>query len=150
MKNEKENPKNNSKENVNAAKAANADNTVNSDNSASVVNSEDNSTKDNLFADEMPSTVSNASALSTEEEKPQRISKQQRKLDFAEYQERFLTPALLKNRHSINIEEDTFRKLAKVSRQLGDIDTTVSSYIEAILKDHLERYAADHDAWRKL
>jgi len=82
--------------------------------------------------------------------KQQRIGKQQRKSDFAEFKATFLVPAKLVKRHALNIEGDLWNQLERVSRILGDRGTTVSSYANAILAEHLKQYADDIEIWRKL
>ncbi len=123
---------------INSTNAVNATNSVNSDNT---VNSTTPANTDNLFDNEQ--TV-------TEQPKQQRIGKQQRKSDFAEFKATFLVPAKLVNRHALNIEGDLWDQLERVSRILGDRGTTVSSYANAILAEHLKQYADDIEIWRKL
>ena len=121
--------------------AVNSDNAVNSTTTANAVANE------NLFGNEQ--TATEATAI-TEPPKQQRIGKQQRKSDFAEFKAMFLTPAKLLNRHALNIEGDLWDQLERVSRILGDRGTTVSSYANAILAEHLKQYADDIEIWRKL
>lgn len=129
------------------------DNSTNSINSTSTVNSDKtvNSTTpanaDNLFGNEQTAMEVTAT---TEPLKQQRIGKQQRKSDFAEFKATFLAPAKLVNRHALNIEGDLWDQLECVSRILGDRGTTVSSYANAILAGHLKLYADDIEIWRKL
>lgn len=132
------------------------DNSTNSINSTSTVNSNNavNSTTpanaDNLFDNEQAATEATAISATTEPPKQQRIGKQQRKSDFAEFKATFLAPAKLVNRHALNIEGDLWDQLERVSRILGDRGTTVSSYANAILAEHLKQYADDIEIWRKL
>lgn len=112
--------------------------TVNSDNT---VNSTTPANADNLFDNEQ--TV-------TEPPKQQRIGKQQRKSDFAEFKATYLMPSKLMKRHPVNIEDSVWEKLERIARILGDRDTTVGSYINAILVEHLEIYGDDTEIWRKL
>ena len=116
----------------------NSTSTVNSDNA---VNSITPANADNLFDNEQ--TV-------TEPPKQQRIGKQQRKSDFAEFKVTFLAPTKLVNRHALNIEGDLWDQLERVSRILGDRGTTVSSYANAIIAEHLKQYIDDFEIWRKL
>ena len=129
---------------INSTNAVNATNSVNSDNT---VNSTTPANADNLFDNEQ--TVTEATAV-TEQPKQQRIGKQQRKSDFAEFKATFLVPAKLVKRHALNIEGDLWDQLERVSRILGDRGTTVSSYANAILAEHLKQYADDIEIWRKL
>ena len=117
---------------------------INSDNA---VNSTTPANADNLFDNKQTATES---IPTTEPPKQQRIGKQQRKSDFAEFKATFLAPAKLVNRHALNIEGDLWDRLERVSRILGDRGTTVSSYANAILTEHLKQYADDIEIWRKL
>ncbi|WP_302582094.1 DUF3408 domain-containing protein, partial [uncultured Bacteroides sp.] len=129
---------------INSTNAVNATNSVNSDNT---VNSTTPANADNLFDNEqIPAEVTET----TEPPKQQRIGKQQRKSDFAEFKATFLAPAKLVNRHALNIEGDLWDQLERVSRILGDRGTTVSSYANAIIAEHLKQYIDDIEIWRKL
>lgn len=125
----------------------NANLAVNSDNA---VNSATPSNPDNLFGNDQIPTASTTASATLEQPKQQRIGKQQRKSDFAEFKATFLAPAKLVNRHALNIEGDLWDQLERVSRILGDRGTTVSSYANAILAEHLKQYAEDIEIWRKL
>ena len=131
----------------NSTNPSNATTTVNSDNT---VNSTTPANADNMFDNEHTTTEATAVTATTEQPKQQRIGKQQRKSDFAEFKATFLAPAKLVNRHALNIEGDLWDQLERVSRILGDRGTTVSSYANAILAEHLKQYADDIEIWRKL
>ena len=121
--------------------AVNSDNAVNSTTTANAV------TNENLFGNDQTSTE--ATAI-TEPPKQQRIGKQQRKSDYAEFKATYLTPSKLVKRHPVNIEDSVWEKLERIARILGDRDTTVGSYINAVLLEHLNFYADDIEIWRKL
>ena len=106
--------------------------------------SENFSNLDNLFDNEPTATEV------TTQPKPQRIGKQQRKSDFADFKETYLMPSKLIKRHSVNIEESVWEQLERVARILGDRGSNVGSYINAILSEHLKIYASDIEVWRKL
>ena len=125
----------------------NSTSTVNSDNA---VNSITPATADNLFGNEQTVTEATAVTATTEQPKQQRIGKQQRKSDFAEFKATFLTPAKVMNRHPVNIEDDIWEQLERIARILGERGTTVASYINAVLADHLRSYSPDIEIWRKL
>lgn len=126
---------------INSASTVNSDNAVSSTTPANA---------DNLFDNEQTPSASTTATATTELPKQQRIGKQQRKSDFAEFKATFLAPAKLVNRHALNIEGDLWDQLERVSRILGDRSTTVSSYANAILAEHLKQYADDIEIWRKL
>lgn len=125
----------------------NSTNPVNSDNA---VNSTTPANADNLFGNEQTATEATAVTATTEPPKQQRIGKQQRKSDFADFKATFLAPSKLVKRHPVNIEDSVWAKLERIARILGDRDTTVGSYINAILIEHLIMYADDTEIWRKL
>ena len=119
----------------------NSTNAVNSDNA---VNSTTTVNPDNLFGSDQ--TVTEL----TSQPKQQRIGKHQRKSDFADFKASYLMPAKLEKRHPVNIEDSVWAKLERIARILGDRDTSVGSYINAILSEHLDLYADDIEVWRKL
>ena len=131
----------NSTNSINPTSTVNSDNTVNSTTSAKV---------DNLFGNEQTAYNATAVTATTEPSKQQRIGKQQRKSDFAEFKATFLTPAKVVNRHPVNIEDDIWEQLERIGRILGERGTTVASYINAVLADHLRAYSSDIEIWRKL
>ncbi len=125
-------------------KSDNSTNPVNPVNSDNAVNSTSPANTDNLFDNEQTATDT------TEPPKQQRVGKQQRKSDFADFKAAYLSPAKLEKRHPVNIEDSVWAKLERIARILGDRDTSVGSYINAILSGHLELYADDIEIWRKL
>ena len=124
-----------------------SDNPINSTNpvnSGKTVNSTTPANADNLFDNEQAATVATAIIATTEP------PKQQRKSDFAEFKATYLVPSKLSKRHPVNIDDSVWEKLERIARILGDRDTTVGSYINAILAEHLDIYGDDIEIWRKL
>ena len=118
--------------------------TINAVNSDNAVNSTPPANTDNLLGNEQTATST------TELPKQQRVGKQQRKSDYADFKATYLTPSKLMKRHPVNIEDSVWAKLERIARILGDRDTTVGSYINAVLLEHLNLYANDIEIWRKL
>ena len=114
---------------------------VNSNDSVDTINT---SPSDNLFNDEQNTPDTPIPP------KQQRVGKQQRKSDFADFKETYLMSTKLMKRHSVNIEESVWEQLERVARILGDRGSNVGSYINAILSEHLKIYASDIEVWRKL
>ncbi len=131
---------------MNSDNSTNPNPTVNSDNAVNCTTA-NAVAKENLFGNEQTATEATAT---TEPPKQQRIGKQQRKSDFAEFKATFLTPAKVVNRHPVNIEDDIWEQLERIARILGERGTTVASYINAVLADHLRAYSPDIEIWRKL
>ena len=131
----------------------NTTNSINSTatvNSGKTVNSTTPANADNLFDNEQAATEATAVPPTTEPPKQQRIGRQQRKSDFAEFKTAYLMPTKLSKRHPVNIDDSVWEKLERIARILGDRDTTVGSYINAILAEHLDIYGDDIEIWRKL
>ncbi len=128
----------------------NSTNPVNPVNSDNAVNSTSPANTDNLFGNEQTTTETTAVTHTTEPPKQQRVGKQQRKSDYADFKAIYLTPTKLMKRHPVNIEDSVWEKLERIARILGDRDTTVGSYINAVLLEHLNLYADDIEIWRKL
>ena len=130
--------------------STNSNPTVNSDNAVNSTTTANAVANENLFGNEQTATEATAITGTTEPPKQQRIGKQQRKSDFAEFKATFLTPTKVVNRHPVNIEDDIWEQLERIARILGERGTTVASYINAVLADHLRAYSPDIEIWRKL
>ena len=124
--------------------------TINAVNSDNAIDSTSPANTDNLFDNEQTATEATAVTHTTEPPKQQRIGKQQRKSDYAEFKATFLMPSKLVKRHPVNIEDDIWEQLERIARILGERGTTVASYINAVLADHLRAYSQDIEIWRKL
>ena len=131
----------------------NPDFIMKSDNSTNPVNAVNSTTPANtvnLFGNEQTATEATVVTETSESPKQQRVGKQQRKSDYAEFKATYLAPSKLMKRHPVNIEDSVWEKLERIARILGDRDTTVGSYINAVLLEHLNLYADDIEIWRKL
>ena len=131
-------------------KSDNSTNPINAVNSDNAVNSTSPANADNRFDNEQTATEATTTTEATEPPKQQRIGRQQRKSDYADFKAIYLTPTKLMKRHPVNIEDSVWEKLERIARILGDRDTTVGSYINAVLLEHLNLYADDIEIWRKL
>ena len=92
-------------------KSDNTTNPVNAVNSDNTVNSITPANTDNLFDNEQTATEAAAVTLTPEPPKQQRVGKQQRKSDYAEFKAAYLAPAKLEKRHPVNIEDRVWSKL---------------------------------------
>lgn len=109
--------------------------------------------EDRIISQGEKSTVestASASLPSTAEPKQQRVGIRQRRLDFEEYKATYLSSKTLTDRKQTNISRELYDRIALMVRRLGDIDTTVSGFIDSVLRQHIEDYAPDHEVWRKL
>lgn len=69
------------------------------------------------------------------------------KTDYAEI---YLTHVPIKHQRCIGITEDTLDKLKSVVRLIAQNNTTVRSYVSAILREHLKEYKFLHEIMRKV
>lgn len=109
--------------------------------------------EDRIISQGEKSTVestASASLPSTAEPKQQRVGIRQRRLDFEEYKATYLSSKTLTDRKQTNISRELYDRIALMVRRLGDINTTVSGFIDSVLRQHMEDYASDHEVWRKL
>lgn len=105
---------------------------------------------DNQDVEPVVEPTASVSPTSPAEPKQQRVGIRQRRLDFEEYKTTYLSPKALVNRKQTNISRELYDRIALMVRRLGDIDTTVSGFIDSVLRQHMEDYASDHEVWRKL
>lgn len=59
--------------------------------------------------------------------------------DFAEYQQKFLTPALFESRTQFAMNKETVEQLRHIIQDLA-VKVTLTAYIENILRDHISEY----------
>ncbi len=84
------------------------------------------------------------------ESKLTRVSAKMRRQELDEYVEQFLQPGQIAKRHTVVIEEETWKRISYNVRKIGLEDSTGSAYVEAIIRDHLDRYGDKVEEWRKL
>ncbi|MCM1142328.1 MAG: DUF3408 domain-containing protein, partial [Muribaculum sp.] len=84
------------------------------------------------------------------ESKPTRVSAKMRRQELDDYVEQFLQPGQIAKRHTVVIEEETWKRISYNVRKIGLEDSTGSAYVEAIIRDHLDRYEDKVEEWRKL
>lgn len=84
------------------------------------------------------------------EPKPPRVSAKMRRQELDAYVEQFLQPGQIAKRHTVVIEKETWDRICYNVRKIGLADSTGSAYVEAILRDHLDRYEDKVEEWRKL
>ena len=81
---------------------------------------------------------------------PKRISAKMRRETLEAYKQTFLVPAKLTDRRAVYLNRDTQERADFVVRQLGDRGANLSSFVESIVRAHLEDYAEEIEEWRKL
>ena len=79
-----------------------------------------------------------------------RISAKMRKETLEAYKQAFLVPAKLSERKAVYLSKETQERADFIVRRLGDKGANVSSFIENLVRIHLEEYGEDIEKWRKL
>ncbi len=90
-------------------------------------------------------------ALHTEHATVQkRISAKMRKETLDAYKQSFLVPTKLNDRKAVYLSRETQERADFIVRRLGDRGSNLSSFVENIVRIHLEEYGEDIEKWRKL
>ena len=90
-------------------------------------------------------------ALHTENATVQRrISAKMRKETLEAYKQAFLVPTKLSERKAVYLRRETQERADFIVRRLGDRGSNLSSFVENIIRQHLEEYGEDVEKWRKL
>ena len=96
-------------------------------------------------------TMHSESARNTENAAVQRrISAKMRKETLEAYKQAYLLPAKLSNRKAVYLSRETQERADFIVRRLGDRGSNLSSFVENIVRSHLDEYGEDIEKWRKL
>ena len=79
-----------------------------------------------------------------------RISAKMRKETLEAYKQAYLVPTKLCNRKAVYLSRETQEHADFIVRRLGDRGSNLSSFVENIVRLHLEEYGEDIDKWRRL
>ena len=79
-----------------------------------------------------------------------RISAKMRKETLEAYKQAFLVPTKLSERKAVYLSRETQERADFIVRRLGDRGSNLSSFVENIVRIHLEEYREDIEKWRKL
>ena len=79
-----------------------------------------------------------------------RISAKMRRGTLEAYKQAFLVPSKLNDRKAVYLSRETQERADFVVRRLGDRRSNLSSFVENIVRLHLEEYGEDIEKWRRL
>ena len=79
-----------------------------------------------------------------------RISAKMRKKTLEAYKQAYLVPTKLNNRKAVYLSRETQERADFIVRRLGDRGSNLSSFVENIVRQHLEEYGEDIGKWRRL
>ena len=95
--------------------------------------------------------IASESAQHTENATIQRrISAKMRRGTLEAYKQAFLVPTKLNDRKAVYLSRETQERADFIVRRLGDRGSNLSSFVENIVRIHLEEYGEDIEKWRKL
>ena len=95
--------------------------------------------------------IASEPAQHTENETVQRrISAKMRRGTLEAYKQAFLVPTKLNDRKAVYLSRATQERADFIVRRLGDRSSNLSSFVENIVRIHLEEYGEDIEKWRKL
>ena len=79
-----------------------------------------------------------------------RISAKMRMKTLEAYKQAYLVPTKLNNRKAVYLSRETQERADFIVRRLGDRGSNLSSFVENIVRQHLEEYGEDIEKWRRL
>ena len=79
-----------------------------------------------------------------------RISAKMRRGTLEAYKQAFLVPSKLNDRKAVYLSRETQERADFVVHRLGDRRSNLSSFVENIVRLHLEEYGEDIEKWRRL
>ena len=79
-----------------------------------------------------------------------RVSAKMRKETLGAYKQAYLVPTKLSDRKAVYLSRETQEHADFIVRRLGDRGSNLSSFVENIVRLHLEEYGEDIEKWRKL
>ena len=79
-----------------------------------------------------------------------RVSAKMRKETLEAYKQAYLVPTRLSNRKAVYLSREAQERADFIVRRLGDRRSNLSSFVENIVRLHLEEYGEDIEKWRKL
>ena len=79
-----------------------------------------------------------------------RVSAKMRKETLDAYKQAYLVPTRLNDRKAVYLSRKTQERADFIVRRLGDRGSNLSSFVENIVRLHLEEYGEDIEKWRRL
>ena len=73
-----------------------------------------------------------------------------RKKTLEAYKQAYFVPTKLNNRKAVYLSRETQERADFIVRRLGDRGSNLSSFVENIVRQHLEEYGEDIEKWRRL
>ena len=78
------------------------------------------------------------------------MTSKQRKTSLLEYQQSFLIVPKIIDRKTVFISNELRERIVSIVRKLGTEKSSVSGFIENLVRNHLSEYKDDIESWKKL
>ena len=78
------------------------------------------------------------------------MTSKQRKTSLLEYQQSFLIVPKIIDRKTVFISNELRESIVNIVRKLGTEKSSVSGFIENLVRNHLSEYKDDIESWKKL
>ena len=82
--------------------------------------------------------------------KATRVSRKQSREELEDYKAGYLAPVKLGKRHTVVLDDDLWKELDYIVRRIGDGDANTTSFVNAIIRNHIKEIRPKVEVWRKL
>lgn len=86
----------------------------------------------------------------TDDAKATRVSRKQSREELEDYKAEYLVPVKIGKRHTVVLDDDLWKELDYIVRRIGDGDANTTSFVNAIIRNHIKEIRPKVEVWRKL
>lgn len=79
-----------------------------------------------------------------------RVSRKQSREELEDYKAEYLAPVKIGKRHTVVLDDDVWKELDYIVRRIGDGDANTTSFVNAIIRNHIKEIRPKVEVWRKL
>lgn len=98
-----------------------------------------------------PDTMSEPDTTAVADDaKATRVSRKQSREELEDYKAEYLAPVKLGKRHTVVLDDDLWKELDYIVRRIGDGDANTTSFVNAIIRNHIKEIRPKVEVWRKL
>lgn len=98
-----------------------------------------------------PDTISESDTTAVADEaKATRVSRKQSREELEDYKAEYLAPVKIGKRHTVVLDDDLWKELDYIVRRIGDGDANTTSFVNAIIRNHIKEIRPKVEVWRKL
>lgn len=98
-----------------------------------------------------PDTISESDTTAVADDaKATRVSRKQSREELEDYKAEYLAPVKIGKRHTVVLDDDLWKELNYIVRRIGDGDANTTSFVNAIIRNHIKEIRPKVEVWRKL